>query len=424
MEPGLGKTRIALEVARRARRTLVVAPPNPCEFVWPEQHREWANDMRFDMVTGDVPASERYRRLIKDPPEVAVMNFELLHWLYDVVRTKRRLPYEALIIDESGGMKNPDSVAFRVMKAIEGVFDAVVPMNGTPAENSLHDVWSQLYVVDQGQALGPRIGVFRERYFQYVMRENYGSWKCIRPAELRLAAAPLCFVRRTTDCVDMPKLSFRDVHFQLSNAERKFYDRMKDDSVVPIDEPYTLQNAGVVLDKLRQVTSGFVYDEDRNAVMVGKSKVRALREALEESSGQPTLVGYWYRGSMERIKSEFDEDFAVINRHTPSNEKRAILSDWRHGRLKILLGQIHNVAKGLNMQSPSSASVCFYDMPWSHGLHWQFIRRVWRLGQTSAVIARRLIARCTVDGYVARVLRKKQETEDDFMTTILEEELI
>ncbi len=424
MEPGLGKSRIALEVARRARRTLIMAPNNPAEFVWPDQHREWASDMRFDVVTGSTPAGQRYRRLIKDPPDVAVMNYELLHWLYDVVRTKRKLPYDALVLDESGAAKNHDSVTFRVLKAIEGVFDAVVPMNGTPAENSLHDVWSQLYLVDRGKALGPKVGVFRERYFAPVLRENYATWKCVRPADLRLAAAPLCFVRRTADCVDMPQLSFRDVQFSLTATERKIYETVKRDHVVPIDEPMRLENAGVVLDKLRQVTSGFVYDRERNAVKVGSGKCHALRDALRESCGRPTLVGYWYRGSMERILEELRErKIVVINRHTPREEKRAILEDWRRGRIDTLLGQIGTVAKGLNMQSPDAGCV-FYDMPWSHGQHWQFIRRVWRLGQSTRVVARRLIARGTVDGYVAHVLKRKQNDEEDLMTTILEEELI
>lgn len=424
MEPGLGKTRLGFEVAKRARRTLVMAPPNPCEFVWPEQHREWASELRFDVVTGAVPAGERYRRLIKDPPDVAVMNYELCHWLYDVVRTKRRLPYDALILDESGAAKNHDSVTFNVLKAIEHVFDAVIPMNGTPAENSLHDVWSQLYLVDRGAALGPRIGVFRERYFMPVVRENYATWKCVRPAELRLAAAPLCFVRRTADCVDMPPLSFRDVRFRLSNAERKAYDRVKDDNVLPRGEPVPLENAGVALDKLRQITSGFVYDEERVARSIGQSKLRALEEVIDEQCGQPLLVAYWYRGSMETICEFTKMDVPTINRHTPSYLKRAILNDWKRGRLPLLLGQVTSVAKGLNMQSPGEAGVCFYDMPWSHGLHWQFIRRIWRLGQIGSVIVRRLIAHGTVDGYVAMKLKKKQKDEDDLMSTILEEELL
>jgi SNF2 family DNA or RNA helicase len=421
MEPGLGKTRLGFEVARRARRTLVMAPLNPAEFVWPQQRREWAGDMSFRLIRGT--PKERARMLFDEKPDVAVLNYELLHWLYDEVASRKRLPYDVCLLDESTWIKNGDSVAFRVMKALWPAFDAVIPMTGTPAENSLHDLWGQLYMVDEGDALGKKVGVFRERYCSPVTRENYVTWKVTRAEELRRAAAPLCFVRRAVDCLDMPPLVFRDVSFELSPKERRFYDRVKESQVVPLDEPIALDNAGVALDKLRQVCSGFVYDEERVAHPVGDAKAKALRECVEESFGRPMLIGFWYQGSKARIREALGRDVPAIDRFTPRSEKAMLLDMWEHGELPILLGQVKTVALGLNMQSPD-ASVLFYDLPWSHGQHWQFIRRVWRQGQSTRVVVRRLIARRTCEGYVASVLRRKQQQEDDLMRTILEEELI
>lgn len=421
MEPGLGKTRLGYEIARRARRTLVMAPLNPAEFVWPQQRREWAKDMSFRLVRGT--PKERARMLFDEKPDVAVLNYELLHWLYDEVARRKRLPYDVCLLDESTWVKSGDSVAFRVMKALWPAFDAVIPMTGTPAENSLHDLWGQLHMVDDGEALGKKIGVFRERYCSPVTRENYVTWKVTRAEELRRAAAPLCFVRRAVDCLDMPPLVFRDVAFELSPRERSFYERVKEHQVVPLDEPIPLDNAGVALDKLRQVCSGFVYDEERVAHPVGESKAKALRECVEESFGRPMLIGFWYQGSKARIREALGRDVPAIDRLTPRVEKAMLLDMWEQGELPLLLGQVKTVALGLNMQSPD-ASVLFYDLPWSHGQHWQFIRRVWRQGQSTRVIVRRLIARRTCEGYVASVLRRKQREEDDLMRTILEEELI
>lgn len=421
MEPGLGKTRVGYELARRARRTLVLAPLNPAEFVWPQQHREWGRGLSFRLARGT--PKERARILFDERPDVAVLNYELLHWLYDEVRRRRKMPYELCILDESTHVKSGESIAFRAMKALLPAFDAVVPMTGTPAENSLADVWGQLYMVDGGQALGKRIGVFRERYCRPIVRENYVSWQVSRPEDLRRAAAPLCFVRRAEDCLDMPPLTFRDVPFELTPSERRFYDRVKEKHVVPLDEPIALENAGVALDKLRQVTSGFVYDESRVAHPIGDSKARALRECVEESFGHPMLIGFWYQGSKQRIREMLGHDVPAIDRFTPRSHKQLLLDMWQAGELPLLLGQVKTVALGLNMQSPD-ASVLFYDMPWSHGQHWQFIRRVWRQGQRTRVMVRRLVARRTVDNYVAMVLKRKQQAEADLFSTILEEELI
>lgn len=419
MEPGTGKSRVGIEVARRARRTMVLAPLNPCEFVWPDQMKEWGGDMSFRLARGT--PKERARIIFDEKPDVVALNYDLLHWLYDEIRTRRKMPYDVCLLDESTAVKSADSVAFRVMRAIHPVFDAVIPMTGTPAENSLIDLFGQLYMVDEGAALGDKVGVFRERYCRAVKRENYVTWQVARPDDLIRDAAPLCFVRRADDCLDMPELAFRDVVFKMG-SERKVYERIRDAHVVDMfDEPMPLENAGVVLDKLRQVTAGFVYDEDRNPAFIGTSKRDALVECLEESGGMPQLVGFWYQGSKRVIQKAIDAP--AIDRYTSTAEKRRLLDDWKRGRIPVLLGQIKTVALGLNMQSPK-AGIVFYDLPWSHGQHWQFIRRIWRNGQSTRVVVRRLLAKSTVDGYVARVLRRKQADEAELMSVILDEELI
>lgn len=423
MEPGLGKTRVGLEAARRARRTIVMAPLNPAMFVWPAQRQEWARDLSFALVRGS--PKERARILFDQKPDIAVLNYDLVHWLYDEVAARRKLPYDLLILDESTAVKSSSSVAFRALQALEPAFDAVIPMTGTPAENSLHDLWGQLWFVDRGEALGKRIGVFRERYCSPVVKENYATWKVTRAQDLRRDAAPLCFVRRATDCLDMPPLIFNDVVFDLTSAERRFYETTRKHYIVELpDEPFTLANAGVALDKLRQITSGFVYDEERVAHVIERvpSKIRALEEAVDEAFGRPILVGFWYQGSKRLIQAAFP-NAPAIDRFTPPREKERLFAAWSRGELPILLGQVKTIALGMNMQSPD-ASVIFYDMPWSHGQHWQFIRRIWRQGQATKVVVRRLIARYTVDGYVASVLKRKQQAEDELLTTILEEELI
>lgn len=419
MEPGLGKTRVGLELVKRARRTLIWAPLNPVEFVWPEQHARWAPEIDLRIVRG-TPA-ERARILFDEKPQAAVINYELARWFYDEVARRRDQPYELCLLDEATAAKNPASIAFRVLQNLHSSFDAVIPMAGTPAENSLADIWAPLWMVDKGRALGPRIGVFRERYCARVLRDTYVSWKVLRARELREAAAPLCFVRRATDCLDMPPLTHQDIFFELGKRERKYYDHMRSEGVVPFDEPLPLANAGVELDKVRQVSSGFVYDDERTARHIGASKAEILEHALEESFGQPQLVGFWYQGSKETIYRQLGYEPPTIDRHTTRRQKEKYLHDWQRGKIPVLLGQIKTVALGLNMQSPR-AGVLFFDLPWSHGLYWQFIRRIWRQGHATRVVVRRLIARATADAYVAASLRRKQTNEEHLIEAILDYE--
>jgi SNF2 family DNA or RNA helicase len=424
MEPGLGKSRVALD-AGSGVRMLVVAPPNPVELVWPEQAALWAPDRSFRLVRGT--PKEREAILWNERPDIAVLNHTMLYWFYDVIARRQRLPYELLVLDESTFAKNPDSVAFRVLSALEEAFDGVIPMTGTPAENALIDLWGQLYFVDRGETLGPKVGVFREWYCRPERTENYVRWKVNRPEALRRDAAPLCFVRRADDCLDMPPLVFNDVRFRLGSKERRFFESVRKKKVVPLDDPIICANTGVAIDKMRQISSGFVYDEERNTHTLGMAKFDAFYECFEEAHGEPMFVGYWFSAAMRSIVSGmkflYDVDIPVINGDTRPRDKKDLLARWTRGELPILLGQIQTISMGPNMQSPH-ASILFYDLPWSHGQHWQFIRRVWRYGQATRVVVRRLIGIDTKDSYVASVLRRKQVDEDEFMQTVLNEEII
>src|SRR5690606_4603578 len=135
MEPGLGKTRVGLEGARRARRTLVMAPLDPAEDLWPQAHRGGPGGGPLRLLRGRPRA--RARILFEEKPDIAVLNYELARWLYDEVRARRKMPYDVCLLDESTYVKSPGSVAFRAFRALKPAFDAMIPMTGTPAENSL-----------------------------------------------------------------------------------------------------------------------------------------------------------------------------------------------------------------------------------------------------------------------------------------------
>lgn len=41
----------------------------------------------------------------------------------------------------------------------------LIELTGTPSPNGLHDLWSQVYLLDQGQTLGQNITAYRNRWF-------------------------------------------------------------------------------------------------------------------------------------------------------------------------------------------------------------------------------------------------------------------
>ncbi|WP_060930041.1 helicase-related protein, partial [Granulicoccus phenolivorans] len=75
----------------------------------------------------------------------------------------RRWPFPTLIIDEAQGFGSPSSRRFQALQLVRPAISRVIELTGTPG--TLHDLWSQVYLLDQGQALGRTITAFRQRWF-------------------------------------------------------------------------------------------------------------------------------------------------------------------------------------------------------------------------------------------------------------------
>lgn len=51
------------------------------------------------------------------------------------------------------------------MKKVRPLVHRVIGLTGTPAPNSLLDLWPQMYLLDMGQRLGRFVTGYRERFF-------------------------------------------------------------------------------------------------------------------------------------------------------------------------------------------------------------------------------------------------------------------
>ena len=62
-----------------------------------------------------------------------------------------------LVIDESSSFKNPQAKRFKAIRKLRPLFKRIVILTGTPAPNTLLDIWAQMYLLDGGERLGKTI---------------------------------------------------------------------------------------------------------------------------------------------------------------------------------------------------------------------------------------------------------------------------
>lgn len=69
------------------------------------------------------------------------------------------------MIDELISFKSNKAERFKALKKVRPYVKRIIGLTGTPAPNSLMDLWAEIYLLDMGERLGRFIGGFRERFF-------------------------------------------------------------------------------------------------------------------------------------------------------------------------------------------------------------------------------------------------------------------
>jgi SNF2 family DNA or RNA helicase len=169
---------------------------------------------------------------------------------------------DGLIMDESTTVKNRGKLPFRVCRQISKRVGTVFALSGTPFGRDPIDLWAQMFLVDQGETLGPTLGLFRECFFKAT--ENYwGGFKYdidknkMGLLNRTLANRSLRYVAATSD---LPKLVSIVKHIKLPHDARTYYERAYDQLKKSRGNIQESKNAFL---RLRQISSGFLgYRDD------------------------------------------------------------------------------------------------------------------------------------------------------------------
>jgi len=378
-------------------RVLVIAPKRVAEDTWPKELAKWDHlkELSYSLVMG---TEKQRREALRRKAFLYIINRENVTWLVD----NHRWDFDTLVIDELSSFKSSKAQRFRALKRVRPMVKRVIGLTGTPAPNTLIDLWPQIYLLDMGKRLGRFITGFRDRYFMPDKRnrEIVYSYKLREGAEQCIyeLISDLCISMKATDHLKMPELISNRVEVHLSSAERKQYDTLRRDMVLRLqDGQIDAVNAASLSGKLIQMANGAVYDADGRTLRVHDRKLDALEDLIEAANGKPLLVAYWYKHDLVRIRERFD--IRVI-------DTARDIDDWNARRIPVALIHPASAGHGLNLQDGGS-TVVWFGLTWSLELYQQLNARLWRQGQRDTVILQHIVALGTHDEDVMRALERK-----------------
>lgn len=406
LEPGLGKTRIAIEAMKQLPGpALVLAPKRVIDHTWPAELAKWWPECRWlSMANGP---SNRLINYGLDA-QVYLLNFELFAKVFGK-DGEHKWRYPTLIIDESHNVKNRDTFLWKALYHNAAKFKHLLELTGTPAPKSLEDLWAQVYLMDRGRRLGNKITAFRNRWF-VPGAERFQRF--MRPAaqqEIQQRISDICMSMTAAEYLNLPEFMTQDIVVDLPAKAMLFYDKLRADMVAEIgDSTITAMTAATLVLKLLQVSSGNVYDQDRKVVHSNTAKLDALRDLQVSLGDEPLLVSYQFQSELDGLRKLG----AIELRDAPDTVAR-----WNKGQIPMLAIHPASGGVGLNLQD-GGHHLCWTTPTYNLGHYIQTNARLHRTGQKRPVIVHRLIANGTADRKVYRALESKADVQEALMDAL------
>ena len=416
LDMGLGKTVITLTALWQlaldsfdVSRVLVIAPKRVAEDTWPKELAKWEHlsGLTSSLVLGS--AAEREAALQRKA-FLYIINRENVAWLVK----NHYWDFDMVVIDELSSFKSNKAERFKAMKKVRPMVTRIVGLTGTPAPNTLLDLWPQMYLMDMGQRLGRFIGGFRDRFFlpDKRNREVIYSYKPREGAEDAIYAliSDICISMKAADYLDMPERIDNRIEVSMSPKERKLYDDFQKDMVLSIgDEELDAANAAALSNKLLQMANGAVYGEDKKVIPIHDRKLDALEDLVEAANGKPLLVAYWYKHDLQRIKARFKNARCI--------DTAKDIDDWNAGKIPLALIHPASAGHGLNLQD-GGCTIVWFGLTWSLELYQQLNARLWRQGQKHTVVIHHIVTKGTHDEDVMRALENKDTRQSALIEAV------
>ena len=427
LDMGLGKTVITLTAIRDlmldellVTKTLVIAPLRVARDTWPAETRKWdhLNDLDISVIVGDLRVRES---AVSKSALIYIINRENIKWLVEYYeRNGIRWDFDCVVIDELSSFKNYHSQRFKWLRKMRPFVKRWIGLTGTPSSNGLMDLWAEIGILDGGQRLGRFIGRYRDAYFKpSSMNPNTGVVYSYAPREgaeqqIYDRISDITISMKALDYLEMPECVYVNHEVQMSDQEKKLYDQLKNDLIIPLEDgDIDAANAAALSNKLLQLSNGAVYDENGIVRVVHKRKLEMLEDMIEAANGQPVLIAYWFKHDHHRIM----EHLTACGYSPRDIRESEDIKDWNTGKMAVALIHPASAGHGLNIQEGGHILIWF-GLTWSLELYQQTNARLWRQGQRDTVTIHHIVCENTVDEDVLNALSSKNVTQEKLIAAV------
>jgi len=388
---GLGKTLQALCAIRG--RTLVVAPTSVVHN-WMNEIARFRPGLRCSLYHGP-------DRTLDPGVDITLTSYAILRLDADALSAEA---WDTVVLDEAQAIKNPESQVARAAYRLRGAFR--VALTGTPIENRLDELWSQLHFTTRGLLGGRRD--FDDRYARPIATGDAGV-----AAHLRERIRPFILRRLKREVApELPPRTEVVLHASLDDAQRGVYDAVRAATRSEVLE--RLAAGGGVLQaleallRLRQAACHAALVPGQRAA--SSAKVDLLLETLDEalSEGHRALIFSQWTSLLDLVEPHLERTGVEFTRLDGATRDRAGVVERFQDEAGPPVMLLSLKAGGVGLNLTAADCVFVLDPWWNPAAEDQAADRAHRIGQDRPVMVYRLVTADTVEERILALQERKR----------------
>jgi len=337
--------------------------------------------------------------------------------------------FHYIILDESQVIKNPSAQISRAVCQLKAENRLV--LTGTPIENSLIDLWSQMEFLNPGM-LGS-LASFQKRYStRHLPLENNRNQSLSRDnpdpftessERLRKLVAPFILRRTKVEAEpDLPPLTIKEHLCEMAEDQQTRYEKEKsavrNEVLQQLESGRSGETSLMVLKaliRLRQMANHpALADPDYKGTSGKFDEIMEVAQTLHEE-GHKTLIFSSFVKHLQLVARRFDElGFPYVMLTGATTKRESVVTEFRQDpSTQFFLISLKAGGTGLNLTE--AGYVMLLDPWWNPATELQAINRAHRIGQDKKVIAYKFISSGTIEEKMLALQERKQSLSDTFL---------
>lgn len=389
-----GKTPLSLSIMyddlqrNPTHKWLVVCPLILIENAWLPDAKEFIPDV--NVVNCHAATKDKRLSILRkhgDTAQIFVTNTESFASYMEHFDT---MGFYGCIVDESSSMKSHKSLQSKALVQFAQTVSRFYLLSGTPAPNGEWEYYMQLKAVDP-YSVPSSYTQFKERYFINVSyNPQYEDLKLRADMkdDLMSTIKKYAIYVDKEDVLNTPGRTFHEVIIEMPDQLAKQYRKLKRELSLEVgDKSITAASAAAVMNKLNQVSSGFIidtkakkenkfYGENQQEVYtLSDYRFETLKDILAMYPDSQVLIWANYHAEFEGISTMLGDLCRCLYGATGISDKNDAIKAFKHGDIQYLVANPASADKGLTL---TNCHICVYfSLNCSYELFKQSMERIY-----------------------------------------------